>query len=426
MKKLARELSSIYKGRKALFVVPGYDRSFLEYLTEEIDSSEIFTNQSIVENKVYISTYPPKSPLLKARNVIIVSNFNTRSLTRVMDQVIVKKSEDLMREAYLRPFRYRRFLSLPDHKVSQLRIDFILSLRDPSVLPANVKEMEILSSKGVKIIQNVEEVHASRVTVICRKLNQLPYLQLRSTVLHGGELIDMANNLENWHVVTLGELGYFNFNHSKPLEGIVAEDRPVVLIEERTVEPRSSKFKVEMERGRIKVNGSTIAEYKVRGQRMHMRVDCGRNEEISFEYPSLQTFLSPMTTGRCTLLFSCVKRLKNLEACKEISLEAYLMTKNYVLSVGRTNFEAVILSSLNGVTMRDLNVGRNLRLKVMDEILDVYIKLEENYFIIKCKSCEKFKETRVRVRRVEDNYNKLINTLKDMLLKEMITLKDKG
>ncbi|MEL9970681.1 MAG: hypothetical protein QXF16_07485, partial [Metallosphaera sp.] len=138
MKKLARELSSIYKGRKALFVVPGYDRSFLEYLTEEIDSSEIFTNQSIVENKVYISTYPPKSPLLKARNVIIVSNFNTRSLTRVVDQVIVKKSEDLMREAYLRPFRYRRFLSLPDHKVSQLRIDFILSLRDPSVLPANV------------------------------------------------------------------------------------------------------------------------------------------------------------------------------------------------------------------------------------------------------------------------------------------------
>lgn len=126
-------------------MVPGYDRAFLDYLEQEIDSSKIVSSYS-PGIKVGITTYPFPADLHKMENLVIVSNFATPSLIRSVDKVIVRKSEELMREGYLSTFRYLNYaLDCPPHRVCRARLNFILSLGDVAVIPANLEEAKVLS-----------------------------------------------------------------------------------------------------------------------------------------------------------------------------------------------------------------------------------------------------------------------------------------
>ncbi|BCS92949.1 hypothetical protein [Metallosphaera javensis (ex Sakai et al. 2022)] len=426
MKKLARELSSLYQGGKALLVVPGYHQGFLGYLEQEIDSSRIISSYSSGV-RVGITTYPFTSDLRKMENLIIVSNFATPSLVRWADLVIVRKSEELMREKYLSPFRFLSYaIDCPAYKVCRARVDFLLSLGDITVVPANLEEAKVLAPK-VNVVTDIFQVKPTRRLVIARRMGELEYLQVRSAILHGGELIDLGGNwnLESWTQVALRELGYFNLKLTEVLNGSGLDDRNLQpkQVAERVVTPRDVGVRVEMVNGNFLLNGNTVGEYWVRGGKLHVKLNCGSFRELIGDLPSLADFISPMSTGRCSLFFSCMRLVKDQERCREMSMEAYLLARNYVKAISRINFSQVIRTALRKVTVKSLMEGITLDLRVMDQRIQVEVKGEADKLHVKCLSCEKFKETSIRVRSIKDNYTKLEKVLKDLLLKEMITFR---
>lgn len=426
LKKLARELSSLYRGGKALFVVPGYDRAFLDYLEQEINYSKVVSSYS-PGIKVGITTYPFPADLHKMENLVIVSNFATPSLIRSVDKVIVRKSEELMREGYLSTFRYLNYaLDCPPHRVCRARLNFILSLGDVAVIPANLEEAKVLSP-SVTVVSDLFQVKSTRKLVIARQMGELEYLQVRSAVLHGGELVDLGGNgdRENWTQVALGELGYYTPRVTETFVGSGHDDRDiqVKLVEQRTVKPREQGVNVEMVNGNFLFNGNPVGRYWVRGGRFHMQLNCGSPREISEEFPSFTDFISPMSTGKCSLFFSCVKLIKDLERCKEMSMEAYLLARNYVNDISRVNFSHTVQAELRKVNMKSLMKGVTLELKVLDQRIQVEVRGEGDKLLVRCLSCEKFRETSIRIRSIRDNYKKLENALRDLLLKEMVTIR---
>ncbi|AWR98760.1 hypothetical protein [Metallosphaera hakonensis] len=426
MKKLARELSSLYQGGKVLLVVPGYDVSFLNYLEQELDSAFIVRDRQLTEGKTGIVRFPIAPQLWKHGNLIIVSNFATPKLLRKVDLAVIKKSEDLMREGYLSPFRILSYkVNSPQYKFSRSRLDFILSLGEASVVPANKEEAKFLRSKGIAVINNIFEAERTSTLVISRRMNLLNYLQLRSTILHGGRIIDLSNNreMEDWSIVSLGELGYYPFVSEEIPDGNIVDNKSIIpeIIEDRVIKPREKAQVVRMKKGQLSFNGVKIGEYRVRGGYLSLSLGCGR--ETFGAIPVISKFISPMSTGRCSVYFSCIKELGDPTSCREMAMEAYVLTLNYINSIANTNFTKVASLALRGISMKSIENGVALKLKVADEVIGVSLKRVEDKFLVMCDSCEKFKDTSIRIRSIQENYQRLVKVLRDLLLKEMITFK---
>ncbi|QKR00441.1 hypothetical protein GWK48_08705 [Metallosphaera tengchongensis] len=437
MKKLAREIASKISGSRCLLVVPGHDRRFVDYIGDEIDSSEVIEDErfqgTLQEDKVYISRFPVPTSLKKARKLIVISNFATPNLLKSFDQVIVKKSETLMKEGYLSPFKVRSFAcNTPVFRLSSARVDFIASFDEALVLPANEEEGRVLRNRGIEVIDvfKVPQSPEKGAVILARKLKSQPaYLQMRSLALRGGVIIDLANNveMEEWTKVTLGELGYFTLL-KEGTTGVTSYDKspkaPILKVE-KDVKPRDLP-EFTFGRGMIAVGGKRIGLYKIRGKRFHLTVNCGEQSTLSSSYPSIYQFISPMSTGKCSLFFSCVKVLGDVNFCKEVSFEAYVNSRNYVNDVSRVNFTSVARKYLKGVRLDKLREGVTLEIKVAEEIIRLSLRTEGNKFLVMCRDCGNFKETAVRIRGVPENYRKLERVIRDILLKEMITVKSRN
>ncbi|MEM1860505.1 MAG: hypothetical protein QW396_08775, partial [Metallosphaera sp.] len=91
--------------------------------------------------------------------------------------------------------------------------------------------------------------------------------------------------------------------------------------------------------------------------------------------------------------------------------------------ISRVNFSHTVQAELRKVNMKSLMKGVTLELKVLDQRIQVEVRGEGDKLLVRCLSCEKFRETSIRIRSIRDNYKKLENALRDLLLKEMVTIR---
>ncbi|EHP70825.1 hypothetical protein MetMK1DRAFT_00013290 [Metallosphaera yellowstonensis MK1] len=418
MKKLAREIASEIDRGRYLLVVPGFDSSFLSYLKDEAEDADVLLPWELGRST-------------EEKTEVVVSNFATPSLIAWADYVLFNTSEELMLEGYHKPFRVLQYTY--DSPISWLRysvrrVEIVASLAGEGslVVPANFEEGRSLERKGVEVVYSLASVRRTERVILARRLRSITaYLQVRSMVLDGGMLVDVGGNSthEEWSKVTLGELGMFpardmNTPHSSSTE---LKEFKLLKKSEKLVTPRTKLPKLVIQRGKLTAGGKVIAEYKIRGGLLLLKLKCPTTTTLSTKRVHRSAFLQPASTGRCTFYYSCLNSLRERDTCKELSMRAYLHLRNHVNRVSNLNFSGIINSALKGVSMREIMMGKRITLVLDGEELPVTLRGEEGYIRVECSDCLKFKRASLRIKDLETNYAKLKRVLKDLLLKEMTT-----
>ncbi len=450
MKKIIREVvSSIQKNTSGIIVLPGLSVNVLAEIFENIsDKYLLITRRRGIETLrkyVDISSKPLKGytkyiidtahffpEYVNKDGYILITESPTRNI--INGNILrIYHSENLIKEKYLYPFKIIKYVPnkvLSQHKGYSNRVEVLRDVSkkypDAIILASNSIENDELQKEGVNSILDMNDINTNNI-ILSRELESLPaYLFLRNK-LWGGILVDLTSTterFENWEKIRLGELGFYDAN-KYDFEGYesfnLEEVRNFTLkyCGEDTVKPRSSIPSLVIKDRKLFFKEKNLGEFDTKSGKVVIKINCKSIQTFTLSKLSLSAFISPLSTGRCTLLMACVEAFQDKDLCTRIAFEGFLNIRNYINSLYSSNVGRILSLAITKKLIFDVTKSKRiLNINISGKKMTFQLDRIGNYIAINCMNCSK--KTKIRIRGdINSTRYVLINSLYDMIKNEI-------
>ncbi len=350
------------------------------------------------------------------KHTVVVNSIVTPNLLRSMGRVILwEPSEDYMKKMKL-SFKITRIplREISPRAVSTERVEILLELSRRfgyPVVPANVKEGEMLSERGVEIINNITRVDSTKV-ILSRPLRAPAYVILRSQLLHQGHLVDVTSTTgtnEEWERVRMAEVGLLGSPSLEEIKGfnvnVFPERIRVKLAQESEwkevlVSPRAGIVDVKLARGGIYFGNRRVFQVFRDFEKVSVK---GANKTFTFDEDDVNTIVrigfGKDTEPFPTLGKECQKVIGDRYRCSRIAAESSIL----LLSMPKENHTEVY-SEVSRLINRDLiytlmrEGEKRLETKYLGKTISINISREGKSYLILRGECEGGRSLRTRIR----------------------------
>jgi len=450
MKKIIREvISSIQKNTSGIIVLPGLSVNILSKIFESISDKYLLISKrkgiEALREYVDISSRPLKG---YTKYIIDTAHFFpeyankdgyiliTESPTRdIINSNILRiyHSENLIKEKYLESFKIIKYTpnkSLSQHKGYSNRVEVLkeISIKYPGaiILASNSVENEELQKEGINSVLDMNDINTNNV-ILSRELESIPgYLFLRNK-LWGGTLIDLTHTtekFENWEKIRLGELGFYSANEcdfegydSFNLEEV--KNFTLKYYGESIVKPRFSIPSLIIKDRKLFLKEKNLGEFDTKSRKVVIKINCKSIHTFTLSKLSLDPFISPLSTGRCSLLMACVEFFQDKDLCTRIAFEGFLKIRDYINNLYSLNIGKILSSMVTKKLIVDITKSKRiLSINIAGKNINFELNRIGNYITINCSSCSK--KTKIRIRSdINSTRYILINSLYDIIKNEI-------
>ncbi|AWR93510.1 hypothetical protein [Acidianus brierleyi] len=450
MKKIIREvISSIQKNTSGVIVLPGLNVDILSKIFESISGKYLLISKrngiDVLRNYVDVSSKPLKG---YTKYIIDTAHFFpeyankdgyiliTESPTRdIINSNILRiyHSENLIKKKYLEPFRIIRYTPnklLSQHKGYNNRVEVLkdISIKYPNatILASNSIENGELQKEGISSVLDMNDINTNNV-ILSRELESIPgYLFLRNK-LWGGTLIDLTDTtekFENWEKIRLGELGFYNANkydfegyESFNLEQV--KNFTLKYDGESIIKPRSNIPSLIIKDRKLFLKEKNLGEFDTKSRKVIIKINCRSIQTFALSKLSLSPFISPLSTGRCSLLMACVEVFQDKDLCTRVAFEGFLKIRDYISNLYSSNIGKILSSIVTRKLIVDITKSKRiLSINISGKNIVLELNRNGNYITISCDSCSK--KTKIRIRGdINSTRYILINSLYDIIKNEI-------
>jgi hypothetical protein len=450
MKKIIREvISSIQKNTSGLIVLPGLNIDVLREIFENISDKYLLIskrkNIEILRNYIDISIKPLKGykkyiidtahffpKYANKDGYILITESPTRDI--ISGNILrIYHSEDLIKGKYLDSFKIIKYTpskSLSQYKGFRNRVevlkDISMKYPDAMILASNSAENEELQNEGINSVLDINEITTNNV-ILSRELKSLSgYLFLRNK-LWGGILVDLTNTtekFENWEKIRLGELGFYNADRydfegyrSFYLEEV--KNFELKYSGEILVKPRPNVPSLLIKDRKLVLQEKTLGEFDTRSRKIILKINCKSIQIFTLSKLSLSPFISPLSTGRCSVLMACIENFQDKDLCTRIAFEGFLLVRDYTNKLYKSNIGKILSSIVTKKLIKDITKSKKtLSINISGKNITIEFDRNGNYIFINCINCSK--KSRIRIRRdINSTRYVLINSLYDIVKNEI-------